>query len=239
MKTLFFFLLVILLPAFGHAQETVAAKQVDKEMRDMGMIREVRWKDGTENADSMVVEGREVKMITDANLTVSATLIVRKHWIPHVLITVNNTSTERFLVDPADWTLEVISPKARTLASKDPDQLAKSIGRRTAFANAVGQAGAGMATTQSTVRDSNGKTATVTTPDYGAQQRAANTARANEEEATSVADYINKSSLRANTVLPGKSVMGIVWFEDKAYEDVLLKVKIAGTTYEFPFSKKK
>lgn len=203
----------------------------------------VRWQTGASYSDSIMSKGQELKIIDLENIFISATLIEKKGWIPHAFITIENKKSERILVDPTNWTLNVLTPKERILASKEPEKLAQSLESRGKWAAALSNVGAAMATKQSTatVRNSDGtsSTVTVTEPDKDAQQRAAKNGKENQTFLGSVADYVRESSIQANTVFPNKSISGIVWFEDKKYKEVVLTITIDGVIYEFPFEKKK
>lgn len=203
----------------------------------------LRWQQGSPQSDSIIVDGSEIRIINTEKLSIAASLIVKKHWIPHVLVTLENRSDARLLIDPAIWTLNVVTPDERVLASKEPEKLARSLERRGVWSSALSEAGASLAKTQSTatVQNSDGttSTATITTPDTAARARAAANSREQRATLDSVAAYVRQSSLRMNTLLPGQQVTGIVWFEDKKYDEVILKIIIGDAVYEFPFSKKK
>jgi hypothetical protein len=202
----------------------------------------IRWQMGTAHSDSRFINGKEVKMIDADGVTVTATLIERKNWIPHAFVTVENETEARILVDPTDWTLNVLD-KPRVLKSKEPDKLAKSLDSRGAWSAALSGISGAMATKQTTgtIRNSDGSssTVTITEKDEAARARAEATGRRNQDTLESAAQYVRESSLRLNTLLPKESVYGIVWFENKGYKEVLLVIKIAGVIYEFPFTKKK
>lgn len=229
------FWLLILSPVLGLAQDSSSNLTKSPEV--------IRWQQGSSNSDSIMSDGQAVKVILSDQVTISVTLIERKNWIPHAFVSVENKKAERLLVDPTNWTLNVLTPKPRVLASREPEKLASSLEGRGKWAAALGAVGASMATKQSTatIRNSDGTTttATISEPDTAAQQRAAANSRAQQVTLGSVAEYVRTSSLKPNTVFPKESVSGIVWFEDKKYKEVVLTIIIDGITYEFPFEKKK
>ncbi len=187
-------------------------------------------------------DGQELKIIYTNNISITATLIERKGWLPHVFVQIENKTPDRMLVDPSNWSLNIVTPKPKALVAKVPEELARSLEKRGAWAAALGNVGAAFATTQSTatVTNSDGKTATatVTAPDRAAQARAAANGAAQQAEMGSVADYVRSSSLKPNTVFPNAEVSGIVWFDHKKYKEVVLTIVVGGITYEFPFVKK-
>lgn len=202
----------------------------------------VRWQPNSDYSDSVISDGKEIKIITKNGISIAATLIEKRGWIPHAFITFENNTNNRILLDPALWTLNVITPKPQTLTTKEPEKLDASLENRAKWAAAIDDAGAAFSTKQTTatVTDSNGatSTATITEPDKQAQKEAATRGRAQQEHAGSVADYVRSSSLKVNTVFPKTQVSGIVWFENKKYKDVVLTIVIGDVIYEFPFVKK-
>ncbi|MEP7149957.1 MAG: hypothetical protein ABI857_13850 [Acidobacteriota bacterium] len=207
----------------------------------LGAQTTIRWQGEGDQFDSRFENGMEVKMIDAPGLRVTATLIERKRWIPHAFITIENTGDSRVLVDPASWILT--NESAKVLKSKEPDKLAESLDSRGRWSAALSALGGAMATKQSTatIRSSDGttSTATITEPDEAARARGEATGRRTQDTLASAAIYVRESSLRVNTVMPAHYVYGIVWFEDKGYKDVILKMQIGDTIYEFPFTKKK
>ena len=203
----------------------------------------IRWQPRGDKFDFRFENGKEVKMIDTGSVVVTATLIERKNWIPHVFVTIENSSENRLLVDPTPWTLNVQGGKPKVLRSKEPDKLAQSLDSRGRWSAALSAMGGAMATKQTTarVRNSDGSTAnvTITEPDDAARARGEATGQRTQDTLESAAAYVRESSLRVNTVMPKRYVYGIVWFEDKGYKDVILTMKIGDTIYEFPFSKKK
>ena len=91
-------------------------------------------------------------------------------------------------------------------------------------------------------------TSTTTSPDYAAQQRAAEqirqrnyaiaAANAQRNAAASATNArLMQTALRANTVAPGGSIGGIVNFEgDKHAKAILVRARVASTLYEFRFN---
>lgn len=230
MKTLsIIFILIFALSAFGQTAQT------EKKV--------LRWQKSAQNSDSIMSNGQELKILVTDNIFIAATLIEKKGWIPHVHLTIENKTPNRVLIDPTNWTLNVVTPKPNILVSKEPEKLARSLEKRGKWAAALSEVSGAFATQQSTatVRNTDGSTttATVTTPDNAAKERASANGRQQEASLGSVADYVRSSSLQSNTLFSGGQATGIVWFEDKKYKEVVLTINIDGVTYEFPFEKKK
>ena len=90
----------------------------------------IRWQKDSSNSDSIMSDGQEVKSISSDGVTISVALIERKNWIPHAFVSVENKKTARLLIDPTNWTLNVLTPKPRILASREPEKLASSLENR-------------------------------------------------------------------------------------------------------------
>ncbi len=215
----------------------------------------VRWQEGTPSSDKFFSGGLLVKTIASNGLVVSASL-KDTGWKMRADIMVTNKTDQRIDVVPDMLKLDVIVPKAKSLSYQDPEELAKSIDRRTRWANAFSGMAAGLAnqtaTSQSStsgsvnVYDSSGDTAhgtysgttttTTTSPDHAARQRAWEQQRINSQNATSTIDYLNSIVLRRNTLMPGQNVSGAVFFSrEKNHDEVVLRVPVGNTVFEFPF----
>lgn len=228
-------LFIFLITASVFAQKTEIPAEKSK-------IPTIRWQSGAANSDSIFLDGQELKTIYSERLSISATLIEKKGYIPHAYLIIENISDERILIDPSKWILNAITPKPKPMASKDPDKLADSLENRGKWAAAINSATASMATkeTTATVQNPNGTTttATITERDTDAANRAARENASRQESLNSVADNVRQKSIRVNTLFPKSSISGIVWFEDKKYKEAVLVIVIDGTAYEFPFTRK-
>ena len=79
-------------------------------------------------------------------------------------------------------------------------------------------------------------TSSASAPDYAAQARAAETIRERSEATASLASFISRVALRANTLPPTQNIRGYVAFErDKKARLVMLSGLIGDTIYQFPF----
>lgn len=191
----------------------------------------------------------------------------------------NNSSTSVDVI-PSDFSIEVSSPRSKTLHYVSPEKIAEAQEKkahganrsrhiRDGFANALtalaGEESGGNSTSTTTsssgtirAQSSDGtsvnatyegnSTSTTSSSDFAAQQRAAEqirqrnyaTAAANtQRNAAASAAYarLMQTALRANTVAPGGSIRGIVYFEgDKHAKEIIVRARVASTLYEFRFS---
>jgi hypothetical protein len=201
------------------------------------------------------IDGQKFKILTTANSVVIVALLMGEHYMRAEVSVSNNAQTSVDLL-PDQMLLEVVSPKPKELPFVSPDQIAKSVGHRAAWANILNGMGGAMATQQTTTETSssgtvnssssdgvytngtyNGSsTSTTSIPDYAAQARANERIRERNAAVASLRSSLVQTSLKANSVMPGQSVRGYVYFErEKHATSLKLTIPIAGTLYEFPF----
>ena len=190
----------------------------------------------------------------------------------------NNSSTSVDVI-PSDFSIEVSSPRTKTLHYVSPEKIAEAQEKKARQANSSRRIRGGFAnaltalageesrqqttattTSSGTIRaqSSDGtsinatyegnSTSTTSSPDYAAQQRTAEQIRqrnyaiaaANAQRnaaASAVNARLMQAALRANTVAPGGSIGGVVYFEgDKHAKQMLVRARVASTLYEFRFS---
>lgn len=84
----------------------------------------------------------------------------------------------------------------------------------------------------------NGTTTTTSTqPDYEARRRATERIDRIRANANNAIQNIQSTVLRPNTILPGKQLIGIVYFErEKHISEAVLTVVIGNDTFAIPFS---
>ena len=171
-------------------------------------------------------------------------------------LTVANKSEAPFDVTPERFTIAETAPKIKTFAYMPPEKVVQADAHRAGWANALNAFGAGMATQQVTTQtNSNGtvnatgsdgssangtyngtSTSTTSVPDYAAQARARENIRKRKEALAAERQAMEQTSLRANTVHPGQTVAGFVYFEwGKKSEDVMISMPIGDTLYQVPF----
>lgn len=79
-------------------------------------------------------------------------------------------------------------------------------------------------------------TTTTTVPGLAAQRSAAAAIARNTEDANLRAEGIVRSGLKANTLFPGNTLDGVVYFDHKKYEKATFRILIEDTVYDFAFT---
>jgi hypothetical protein len=235
-------LLVNLSPSFAQTSSSAAPKIIVCEE--------------SSGCTHQYIDGQKFKILTTDNTVVIVALLMGEHYMRADVSVSNNTQAAIDLL-PNQMLLEVVTPKPKPLPFVSPDQIAKSASHRAAWANALNGMGGAMATQQTTTQTSssgtvnsnssdgtytngtyNGSsTSTSSTPDYAAQARANERIRERNAAVASLQAGLMQTSLKANSVMPGQSVRGYVYFEREKHAALLnLTIPIAGTLYEFPFA---
>jgi hypothetical protein len=79
-------------------------------------------------------------------------------------------------------------------------------------------------------------TSTTSTPDYEAQARADEAIRERNAVLAIQSSQLSNAALRSNTIFPGQSVSGCVFFERKGKAaNLVLSVPIGNRIFKFPF----
>lgn len=205
------------------------------------------------------IDGQKFKILTGDGLTVIVSLAATTKYI-RADVSVSNGTAAPVDVLPADFVLDESAPKQKRLAYVDAEKVIRSAQRRVALGNALTEMGGSMARQQSTTTtysngtvnasSSNGtyangsyngtSTATTSSPDYAAQERAGETIRQRNAALGSLSGQLSHTVLRDNSVLPNQTVRGIVLFElDKKAESGSLSIPIGGAVYKFPIVEKR
>jgi hypothetical protein len=201
------------------------------------------------------VNGAKFKTLTGNGFTVTVALSGNKKYF-RADVSVLNSSASNADVFPANFTLEEVEPKDKSLAYVDAEKIMRSIQKRAAWGNAMTGMGSGMQRQQSTTTTTNTGTASATgsdgsyatgtyngssvsttsSPDYAAQARANQIIQARNQQVAAISQQLSQTALRTNTVAPNQSVRGFVFFEaDKKVKDVVLSIPVGATVYRFPF----
>jgi hypothetical protein len=219
----------------------------------------IRWQEGASNTDRIVADGKVVKTITVDGLTLSVSLVEERLGSDRVYydklvayVYAVNASERRIEISPETITVEEVKPNAKPLERESAQHLSNSIKRRSAVAGALGQMGANMQTTQSrTTGNVNGAiygpngnvtytgtgTSTTTSPDMEARRRANDQAAVLNGSASRAGAELQGIELKANTLLPGKEIGGMLIFDrDKKCEEAVIHIAVDGKTIEFPFT---
>lgn len=174
------------------------------------------------------------------------------------LVTVRNTDN-RFspVVDPAK--VQIIgfdkNDKAVFLAPIPPQKIASKFVNRAAWASALNSLSASLAKTRTTsssmvngnlmitgtagtssVMVTGTETTSTTQQDRGAVARADEQNQGWMAGARANAQEVMDTALRANTIFPGKSISGFVYFERKKLKKVVVEVTVGKISFDFPYS---
>jgi hypothetical protein len=201
------------------------------------------------------VNGRKIKILTTDGITVSVSMLDTGKYF-RADIAILNTSTANFDVLPSTFTIQETAPKEKVLAYVDVGKIIHSAQRKMAWGNALTGMGAGMQRRQTTtdttssgtvsVNSSDGtyasgtyngsSTSTTSAPDYAAQARANEAIRQRNAVLAIQSSQLSDSALRSNTVPPGQTVSGCVFFERKGKAtSVVLSAPIGEKVFKFPF----
>jgi hypothetical protein len=176
-----------------------------------------RWQSGAPGSDQFFSGGSLVESLRANGITVQVSL-QDTGWKLRANVAIANESAEAIHFDPAGFTLDELKPRLRSLAYKNPRELAKALTHQVYWTNASATAPAS-ATYMNAVYTASA--AVPATPNY-------------LEEA---AQQVQSSVLRPGTLAPTEKSSGVVWFErDKGPQQLNLRIFVGDQIFEFPLS---
>lgn len=202
------------------------------------------------------VNGHKIKILSADGITVSVSMLDTGKYF-RADVGVLNTSSASLDVLPMNFSLEETAPKDKMLAYVDVGKIIRSAQTRMAWANALSAAGAGMQRQQTTTETtSNGtvnvygsdgtnangtyngtSTSTTSSPDYAAQARADEAIRERNAVLAMQSGQLSSAALRSNTLSPGQSIGGFVFFQRKGKgTSLLLSMPVGDKVFKFPFA---
>ncbi len=200
----------------------------------------IKWHQTGPDFDSALLEGREVKASRFEGTSIAVLMDDTGDYLAF-LVSVQNKSTSRIIINPASAFVRIESPKSGLLLTIPADKVARSMEKQGRWRNMLGLFFAGMATRSSTgtITDEYGNRSTVTLsePDRVAQQNAQNAIRERNIRNQTSASIIRDIGLRANTVFPNTELTGWMFFEKKKFTSLTVGVFTGRAMYEFPFAK--
>ena len=203
--------------------------------------------------------GQVVKTISDGGYSISVTAEDTGKYLKFNLVVNNDHGATADLMPASIWAKQT-EPKEKELKAQSVEKMEHSLNRRTAWANGFTGFAGGMASQQSTTNTTssgtvsaygsdgsyaNGSyqgtsTSTSSTPDYAAQERAREQIAMNRQRAANAEQYLESVALRANTLSPGQSTRGAVYFQRGPKNGIVqIGIPIGNTVYQFPFEFKK
>lgn len=233
-------LMLAILSSLSYSQDS--AREIDEFMQARHSAKElstVTWQKGAPGSDVSYKDGKPIKRLTVGSIDLSVTKSV--DWGKTVItlgILNLGFDQQRFEITPDDVTLRAGSGQdAKEFLHDDPAKMARSAYRWAAISAGLSQAGAGMRTQTATGTTSSGERVTITQPDAAAQRQAKAESDANLSATDEAGSILISRSLKRNTIAPGESVIGNIYFK-RQKKDFVVVVKIAGTVFEIPFSGK-
>lgn len=174
-----------------------------------------------------------------------------------------NNSSAAFDLMPSSFVIEIPGPKSKLLYYIPPGNIAKSAERHASWVNYFTALGGGLATQKSTTHtttrtsssgrvntqssmgqetrgtyqgeSSSSADSTTRSPDYEAQARAAERIRQRNAVVATMNERMMDTALTANTIAPGQSIAGYVYFKTATAATLHPKILVAGKVYEFEF----
>ncbi len=196
------------------------------------------WKPTVPGCDDKFLDGIENKSQSTTQAFVIINLFPDLGKLAvHIFVENPEKSKVRLEVIPEDVHVFKLSNKGivelqRTNATK----IAKSLERRQRVAAGLSGFSAGMNQTTATATSSDGTKTTVTIPNTQAQTDAINRAHENISEAQTTGYKAIAEELKRNTLEPGQTAMGRLFFpSQKSGEDLLIQIDLGAVRYEFPF----
>jgi hypothetical protein len=185
-----------------------------------------RWRPGAKGCDQFTKDGAVVESLTANGVTVQVSLQDTDSKL-RANVAIGNFSNLHVYVNPVGITLESVGAHAKSLASRDPAQLAKE----TQSAAASGGAA------NAEFKDSG--FSPVFAPVYAAQRQPVEdlTRPPTKQAAASVPDKFSAAALKKGTLRPDGRTWGAVWFErDPNPGRYVMRVPIDNQIFEFPLS---
>ena len=200
-----------------------------------------RWTSGGAGSDQFYSDDSLVESLTVNGVTVQVTLH-DTGWKLRANVAVANDSSEQVMIIPSNFQLSEFVPAVRTLAYQDPKEMARSVSHGVLWTSESATSPTGFspqhAGAAATVNVGY-KTpfATTQTPNYLVETQSQQLSAAKHDVDLNAVHQIHNTALKQGAVVPGAKSSGAVWFErDKKAEQVVLRIPVGSTIYEFPLS---
>lgn len=184
-----------------------------------------RWRPGAKGCDQFTKDGAVVKSLTVNGVTVQVSLQDAASKL-RANVAIGNFSTLYVYVNPMGITLESAGAHAKSLANRDPAQLAKETQRAATSGGTV----------SAQLKESD--FSPVFAPVYAVQrQPVEDLTRPAVKQTAIVPDQFSAAALKKGSVRPDGRTSGAVWFErDTDPGQYLMRVPIDNQIFEFPLS---
>ena len=200
-----------------------------------------RWTSGGAGSDQFYSDDSLVESLTVNGVTVQVTLH-DTGWKLRANVAVANDSSEPVMITPSSFQLSEFAPAVRTLAYQDPKEMARSVSHGVLWTSESATSPTGYSAqhtgTAATVNVGY-KTpfAATQTPNYLVETQSQQLSAAKHDVDLNAVHQIHNTALKQGAVVTGAKSSGAVWFErDKKAEQVVLRIPVGSTIYEFPLS---
>ena len=214
------------LAASSKAPSRKAASEASAEIKN-GVAT---WEAGAAGCDQFSSEDGTVESITLNGVTIQVSL-QDTGWKFRANVAIANNGMQSVHIVPAHFLLDVVRPGLRPLAYQNPDHVMSALTHQIySTAAAAGPSVQDVALHQAG-NNADGRNYFAAVIDKGSFN--------GSPYVETVQEY-NADALREGSVAPNSSLAGAVWFErSKHAEQVILRVPIEGTFFEFPLSFKR
>lgn len=210
----------------------------------------VRWCDGCAGSGRTIYNGLLVESLRSPAIAVSV-MMDRRDGHFNAIMNIANLSAHPIDILPPHFTVQTTVPMGKEFTSYAPGQVMEKRGALDIIASAIVGAAQGWSdaslknTATATVTNPDGTTSRVdvysTGPTQAEIDQRARTAQSQQSHADSRSAYnadIARIALLPNTLMPANDMSGAVFFpiEFKKYSQIVLRLPLGGTVFEFPFS---
>ena len=216
----------IYLAAPSKAPSRPAAAAASAEVRN-GVAT---WVAGAPGCDQFSSEDGTVESITVNGVTVQVSL-QDTGWKFRANVAIANNGAQSVSIVPSHFLLDAVRPGLRPLAYQNPDQMRRAATHQIYMTAAAAAPSAQEAALRQTANANDGRNYFAAVTHQGSFN--------GSPYVETIQEY-NADALREGSVAPNGSVAGAVWFErSKRAEQVVLRVPVEGTFFEFPLSFKR
>ena len=211
-----------------------------------------RWRKGYQNCSYQIVQGELIQTITGTSAAVSVSLRQTAE-VTRIDAVVLNGSAAVIELHPEDFLLDVLEPTPQPLLYRAPESIEKAIQRNAKHKAMWIALFAALATTHTQTSTTgsgsysgmgpggfssgtfNTAASSITTqPDYLARARAYQLQDRVMEYAQDAVASIEREALKVNTLVPGQSIGGTVYFQPaKGAQTYLLVLPVGRDKYQF------
>jgi hypothetical protein len=240
-------------PPINASQGASDQTKIDSKAERQSIV----WEPNHPGWDQVLVDGVWFRTVYDADGIGVEAAVGKLDRYSAAVVTIFNHSLTRIEIRPEKAYLYELTPKERRFNEIDALRVEKSVGRRAAFKAALIGFLGGMGSTRTVQQqgtfngdvhgtDANGapvngtvsgtyqSTQVVTDPEAAA--RAAEAARAVRDQGATLQGLMAANALLPNTLMPGQSMRGIIFFERASEkEGTTFNIVVGNKLYVLPF----